>query len=418
MKILHLASQDNGGAGRAALRLHQALLEQGIDSQMIVQHKTTDLPTIHTLTQSRYQKLLIPFRQAFDQLPTLFYKNKKKDIFSSTFVPSNKLLLKRIKEFNPDIIHLHWINSGFINIFDLFKFEKPILWSLHDANTFTGGCHVVDKGCEKYKSFCHSCSLLNSKFKYDISYLNFKRKQRAYKNLDFTVNGLSHWIASEAKSSTLLKDKTIINLPNTIDTTIFHPVDKNIAREILGIKSQKFILGFGAISSTQVERKGYLQLKKALELLPHKDCYMLIVFGSSYGKEIAGIETIFLGHIHDDTTLKLMYSVFDATIMPSLSESFGQVALESLACGTPVVCFNTTGLKDIVTHKYNGFLAQNFSSQELSQGIQWIFSLQQKQKKQLRSNAIQTAKKFSYPLISRQYIQQYTNILQNTTIST
>lgn len=407
MKVLHLSTQDNGGAGRAAVRLHQALLEQGVNSQMIVQIKTTDLSTIHMLAQSKVQKFFTPFRQALDQIPTLFYKNKKKDIFSSTFVPSNKLLLKRIKEFNPDIIHLHWINSGFINIFDLEKLQKPILWSLHDANPYTGGCHYVASSCIGVGHQCGKCPLLNSKYKYDISYFNFKRKQKAYKNLNLTINGLSHWIASEAKSSTLLKDKSIINLPNTINTNIFHPFEKQLARDILGIKTKKHILGFGAISGTQVERKGYPQLKEALELLPNKHHYTLVVFGSSHGREIAGIETIFLGHLHDDITLALLYSALDLFVTPSLAENLSNAIMESLSCGTPVVAFDIGGNSDMICHQKNGYLARDI--QELSLGIQWCIQNLSSLSITSRQSIVQN---FAYKVVSPQYIQAYLSLSQ------
>lgn len=406
MKILHLSTYDNGGAGRAAVRLHQALLEFGIDSQMIVQTKTTDLPTIHQVAQNRIKRFFSPFRQAIDQFPTLFYKNKKRDIFSSTFFPSNPALLQKIQQINPDIIHLHWINSGFLNLKDLIKINKPMIWSLHDANTYTGGCHYVDQGCEKYKTFCHACPLLGSNFKYDLSYFNFIKKQKIYKNLNLTINGLSRWIASEAQSSTLLKDKPIINLPNTIDTRVFRPIDKNITRDILGLTPDKILLGFGAISGTHVERKGYPQLKEALELLPEKHRYKLVVFGSSHGEQIAGIEMVFLGHLYDDTALAMLYSSLDIFITPSLAENLSNAIMESLACGTPVVAFNIGGNSDLIDHQKNGYLANNI--QELCDGILWC----QHKLKELSDYARKKIlEEFDYSAVTKKYIEHYSNLM-------
>lgn len=407
MKILHLTTQDNGGAGRAAVRLHKALLDSNIDSQMIVQTKTTDLPTIHTLTQTKADKFLSPFRMAIDQLPTLLYKNKTKDIFSSTFSPSNTKLLKKIKEINPDIIHLHWINSGFINIFDLQKINKPIIWSLHDANPYTGGCHVVESDCQFFKTYCHLCPFLQSNFKYDLSFLNFRRKQKAYKNLNLTINGLSQWIANNAKKSTLFGKKQIINLPNTIDSNTFHPIQQHTARNLLQIKHKKYILGFGAISATQIYRKGYLQLKEALEKLPNKNDYLLVVFGSSQGEKIADIETCFLGHIYDDITLTLLYSAIDLFITPSLAENLSNTIMESLSCGTPVVAFDIGGNSDMITHKQNGYLAKN--TQELSEGIIW--SLQNLHF--LQQNARQIIlQDFDYKVVAPKYIERYRKMVK------
>lgn len=409
MKILHLTSQNIGGAGRAATRLHQALLKQGVDSRMIVQNKIDDEPHIYSLTETKFEKLFTPLRMAIDQSPTLFYRHKKKDIFSSTFFPSNKKLLKKIQDINPDIIHLHWINSGFINIFDLKKMNKPILWSLHDANPYTGGCHVYCNGCQKYKSHCHACPLLRSNSKHDISYFNFKRKQKVYKNLNLVVNGLSRWIASEAKSSALLRDKPIINLPNTLDTSIFRPIDKSIARNLLKINREKKILGFGAISGTQIERKGYFQLKEALESLSDKHLYQLVVFGSSHGEEIGGIETIFLGHLYDDTTLTLLYNSLDIFITPSLAENLSNTIMESLSCGTPVVAFDIGGNSDMITHRYNGYLAQN--TDDLSKGILWSIQNLGFLKENARSTILQ---KFDYSIVTPKYIQQYQLMLRKS----
>lgn len=408
MKILHLTTQDNGGAGRAAVRLHKALLDSNIDSQMIVQIKTTDLPTIHTLTQTKADKFLSPFKIAIDQLPTLLYKNKTKDIFSSTFFPSNTKLLKKIKDIDPDIIHLHWINSGFINIFDLRKINKPIIWSLHDANPYTGGCHVVENNCQFFKTYCHLCPFLKSSLKYDLSFLNFRRKQKVYKNINLTINGLSRWIANNAKESALFGKKQIINLPNTIDSNAFYPIQQHTAQNLLQIKHEKkHILGFGAVSATQIYRKGYLQLKEALERLPNKNDYLLVVFGSSQGEKIADIETYFLGHIYDDITLTLLYSAIDLFITPSLAENLSNTIMESLSCGTPVVAFDIGGNSDMITHKQNGYLAKN--TQELSEGIIW--SLQNLHF--LQQNARQTIlKNFDYKIVAPKYIEQYQKMVE------
>ncbi|RDU73870.1 glycosyl transferase family 1 [Helicobacter anseris] len=409
MKILHLVSQDNGGAGRAAIRLHLALLKQGIDSQVMVQNKTQDLPTIHSLTQTKTQKFFIPFKKALDQLPSMLYKNRHNDIFSSTFFPSNKNLLRKINEINPDIIHLHWINSGFIYPSDLTHFNRPIIWSLHDANPYTGGCHVVYNNCDKFKTLCYSCPFLASNFKYDISFLNFKKKQKAYNALKLTVNGLSSWIASEAKASALFKNKNIINIPNPIDTDIFRPIKKDIARKILNLNCKdKILIGFGAISGTQIKRKGYLQLKEALEMLPNKHLYTLIVFGSSDGEKIAGIDTIFMGHLYDDTTLTLLYNSLDIFITPSLAENLSNTIMESLSCGVPVVAFDIGGNVDMIIHKTNGYLARDVS--DLSYGICWAL----KNLPYLSQNAREMViERFSYNVVAKRYIAQYQYILEN-----
>ncbi len=403
MKILHLISQDSGGAGRAALRLHKALLDQNIESLMLVQNKTTDLPSVIRLANTKPQKIMEKLRPALATLPLMLYPKRHKDIFSPNAL-SNKTLIKKINEIKPDILHIHWINNGFLNIKDLTKIKIPIIWSLHDANAYTGGCHYVATACVGVKNHCGRCPLLNSKSKYDLSYWNFKAKKNTYKKINLTINGLSKWITNCAKESTLLKDKTIINLPNPIDTNIFKPINKNIAREILGLNKTQKIITFGAINATQIDRKGYKELISAINKINNKNI-RLIIFGSSDGNKIENIETTYLGHLNDDLSLRIVYSISDVIVVPSKVESFGQVALESLSCGTPVVAFDTSGLKDIIDHKINGYLAKSYDIDDLANGIQWVLD------NDFKDNPRQKALNFDSKIVAKKYIHQYQNII-------
>ncbi|PAF45194.1 glycosyltransferase [Helicobacter sp. 11S02596-1] len=416
MKILHLVSQDSGGAGRACLRLHLALLKQGIDSVMLVQTKTSDIPSVVRLAKTKTQKIIEKLRPALCNLPLAFYPKRHKDIFSIDFL-HNGLLIKTINDLNPDIVHLHWINGGFLNIKDLKKIKAPLLWSLHDANPYTGGCHVVAAACVGVSVRCKKCPLLHSSFPFDLSFWGFRAKQKTYKELNLTINGLSRWIARCAKESVLLRDKKIINLPNPIDTEIYSPMDKNTAREILNLSHRKKTIAFGALSATSIERKGYPQLKMALSKLENKENIRIIIFGASANENgeienIEGIETHYLGHLYDDMSLKLVYNAADVVVVPSLAESFGQVASESIACGTPVVCFDVGGLKDIIEHKKTGYLATPFEASDLSAGIEWVLNLSTQNYQILCQNAQQKAiKNFSSKKVSLDYIKAYENIL-------
>ena len=407
MKILHLISQDSGGAGRAALRLHKALLEENIESLMLVQNKSTDLDSVLRLAQTKPQKIMEKLRPALNTIPLMLYPKRHKDIFSPNAL-SNKTLIKKINEINPDILHIHWINNGFLNIKDLKKIKIPMIWSLHDANAYTGGCHYVATACVGVKNHCMRCPLLKSNSKYDLSFWTFKAKKNTYKKINLTINGLSRWITNCAKDSALLKDKTIINLPNPIDTNIFKPINKQIAREILGLNTQKKIITFGAIDATNTDRKGYNELINALKKLDKKNI-RLIIFGASHGKNneenIEGIETIYLGHLHDDLTLRIVYSLSDVIVVPSKVESFGQVALESLSCGTPVVAFDTSGLRDIIDHKKSGYLAKCYDVDDLANGIKWVID------NNLDDNPRLKAMTFDSKIVSKKYIAQYQNIL-------
>lgn len=409
MKILHLTTDDFGGAGRAALRLHQALLKQGIDSQVLVQNKKSDFSQVQCLTHTKKQKILAIIRSYFDQIPLKFYVKSTNEVFSSAFFPKNRDLIKVIEKINPDLIHIHWINAGFINPSDLLNFNKPIFWSLHDTNPFTGGCHYPPSTCTNFLEKCGKCPFLQSNFRFDLSFLNYKKKEKQYKKIkNMTINGLSRWITSEAYRSSLFKDKKIINLPNTIDTQFYRPIDQRQSRKLLNIPNDgKIIIGFGAISATQDIRKGYTQLLKILTRLPNKNKYRLVVFGSNKNDCMVDIETIFLGHLYDDLTLMVAYNTLDLFIVPSLVENLSNTIMESLSCGVPVVAFDTGGNIDLIDHKKNGFLAQNLD--DMLSGISWCIAN--------RKEISQRARKkidvfFNYQTVANQYIDAYNKILK------
>lgn len=417
VRIIHLVSQDNGGAGRACIRLHKALLNAGIDSIVITQNKTSDTPQVQQLAQTKFQKLISKIRPFLSQLPLMMYPKRVKDVFSPhirPFTPRNHLLISKINALKPDLVHLHWVENGFLNIKDLEFIQSPMLWSLHDANPYTGGCHYVAAACVGVSTHCKKCPLLNSNSPFDISYWTFKNKAKTYTKLNnLTINGLSHWIAKSAKDSALLGTKPIINLPNPIDTNIYRPIQKSLAREILHITTHKKLISFGAIGATQTPRKGFNELKTALENLPSslKSQCELLIFGAEKGEEINDIPTHFVGTLHDDIALVLLYSASDVFIMPSHLESFGQTALESLSCGTPVVAFDTSGLRDIITHKHNGYLAQCYDTNDLQQGIEWILKLDTQTYQNLAKAARQSAvQHFESTKIAHRYIKTYAQL--------
>ena len=374
MKILIVNTSDiNGGAARAAYRLHKALLSSGIDSQMLVQGKSSDDYTVMGAS-TKVQKAMAKLRPTIDSLPVRGYKNRSKILFSPSWFGFSGIVDK-INEINPDIVHLHWICGGMMRVEDIARIKAPIVWSLHDMWAFTGGCHY-DEECGRYKEACGNCKVLGSEKENDLSRKIFKRKQKAFvSKKDMTIVGLSNWLNECSKSSTLLKDKKHINLPNPIDTNTFKPFDKEKARELWSLPKDKKLILFGAMGATSDPQKGFEELSNAMDKLTSKDIEF-VVFGSSEPQNAPdfGFKTHYLGHLHDDVSLVTLYSAVDVMVVPSLQEAFGQTASESMACGTPVVAFGATGLLDIVDHKENGYLAKPFESEDLAFGIEWVLN--------------------------------------------
>jgi len=411
MKILIINTSDiQGGAARAAYRLHKSLLAQSIDSQMLVQSKSSDDFTVVN-EDKKLRKYFNKLRPVIDSIPVRFYKGRTKTLFSTSWFGFSNIVDK-INEINPDIVHLHWICGGMMTVEDIAKIKAPIVWSLHDMWAFTGGCHY-DEECKGYEKSCGNCKVLGSKEK-DLSRKIFNRKRKAFEaKKDITIVGLSSWIHECSKSSTLLKEKKHRNLPNPIDTNIFKPFDKEKSRELWSLPKDKKLVLFGAMGATSDPRKGFEELSEAMQKLDKNQDIEFVVFGSSEPKESQnfGFKTHYLGYLHDDVSLVTLYSSVDVMMVPSLQENLSNAIMESLSCGTPVVGFDIGGNSDMIEHKTTGYLAKPFDATDLKYGIEWV--LNNKNYDKLYKNAREKIlKEFDSKIVAQKYIKLYKEILK------
>jgi glycosyltransferase involved in cell wall biosynthesis len=417
MKILTISTYDIfGGAARAAFRLHEALLQNNIDSQMLVADKRSDSNTITALSDKKkiWRRLC---KDVFNK--TLLNKYKKTMIkncgpFAAAIV-SNKKLVKTINEIAPDIVHLHWIGSDFLSIADIAEIRAPIVWSLHDNWAFTGGCHLVagtNTLCDKYTQNCGTCGFLGSKKTKDLSFSVLKRKKKVFSQISkMTIIGVSKWMAGCAKKSAVFSDKNVACLPNPLNTNIFKPIDKAQSRMLWNLPKNKKLILFGAIEATSTPYKGYDLLIGALNKISSENVEC-VVFGSSEPKTRPEIpqKIRYVGHLNDAESLVTLYSACDLMVVSSLREAFGQTASESLSCGTPVVAFGHSGLLDIVDHQKNGYLAQPFDTSDLAKGIDWI--LNNDNYDELCKNAREkVVREFDYDVVAKKYINLYEKVL-------
>lgn len=410
MNILIVNNSDiEGGAARAAYRLHKSLLAEGINSQMLVQSKTSDNFTVIGPT-NKIQKGLSKLRPTLDNLPVRRYKERTKTLFSPCWVPFSGIV-DRINALNPDIVHLHWVAGGMMRIEDIARIKAPIVWSLHDMWPFTGGCHY-DELCGAFKKSCGQCKVLGSSKENDLSRKVFSRKEKIYSSKEnITVVGLSKWLAGEANSSSLFGNYPVVNLPNPIDTHAFAPFDKAQARQLLNLPQDKKLILFGAMGATSDPRKGFSELSQALEALDTQGSE-LVVFGSSQPESGTSFtqKAHYLGHLHDDITLRVLYSAADVMVVPSLQENLSNAIMESLSCGTSVVAFDIGGNSDLIDHQVNGYLAEPYSSADFAKGIDWV--LQHQSPDKLADNARQTVLgNFESSLVASKYIDLYREVL-------
>lgn len=413
LKILHLNTFDiTGGAAKAANRLHNGLLEHDVQSRMLVQVKKGDDWRI-TQPSKKIVRSTSLFRPYLDSLPLLLYPHRSTDFFSTATIPD--FLISELLSISPDIIHLHWINYGFVRLETLKRLHCPIVWTFHDMWPFTGGCHV-DKNCGRYVQRCGHCPHLGSKRQRDLSQLILNRKHHAFADINLTVVTPSTWLASCVRKSFLHKMRPINVIPNGINLKIFKPVSKLIARQIYNLPKNKKIILFGSINPTCDPNKGFHLIQKALLLLK-QNCIdyeiEIAIFGVTVPKKEPdlGFKCHYFGQLLDEISIATLYSAADVMVVPSLQEAFGQTASEALACGCPVVAFKTTGLIDIINHRINGYLSSPFKTDDLAKGIQWVLS-DEKRHEELRTAACQKAiREYDIQKIAKQYRNLYQRIL-------
>ncbi len=409
MNILHIVAGDlNQGAAKGSLILHKALLKQGINSHLLTNSKINkNNSNIHTMNKTFKDFLKLKLTEKIDFYPTKFF-NINNSFFSTGIFGTNIFKTDEYKK--ADIIHLHWINGGFININILKKINKPIVWTLRDMWAFTGGCHyAID--CHKYISCCEECPLLSDKkIKFDLSKFIFNRKRKYYpKNMN--IIAISPWLRDIANKSTLLKDSQINYIWNNIDTNDFFPIKKQNSRNCLGIKTKKKIILVGS-TNLDDKYKGFNKFINALKYLDKSE-YYLIFFGKSQEKllDSLGFEFKSFGYLHDILSLRLLYNAADVFVAPSILEAFGKTIAESLACGTPVVCFNSSGPKDMIQHKVDGYLAKIDKKNDLANGIRWVTT--NSDYHFLSKKAIEKAQNlFDSNETAKKYIKLYNKLLE------
>ncbi len=408
MKILHIVAGDLlGGAARGAYWLHKALVELEIDSQILTNSKIDfEDNKVISIVKNKRQKILNFIKAKLDNNIQKVYKNRKKVIFSTGFFGFDFTKTDVYKQ--ADIIHLHWINEGFVNIKDLNKVDKPIVWTIRDMWPMTGGCHYT-MGCENFIHGCGKCEQLNSNTKFDLSRVILNRKVK-YLSVNLKIIGISNWISKEAQRSFLFKNFDIRKISNNINSNDFSPINKQVAREILGIKTNKKIILVGAQNLNNFY-KGFDKFLKAIQTLK-KSKYFICFFGSLDKKVVRnlGFEHKSFGFLYDIFSLRLVYSASDVFVAPSLMDAFGKTLAEAMSCKIPVVCFNMTGPKDIVDHQKNGYLAKPFEPLDLANGIEWILNAPNYE--ELCKNAREKVlREFDSKIVAKKYIKLYKEIL-------
>ena len=397
MKIVILnTSERTGGAAVAAGRLGKALGQAGIQVDKLIRENTW----------------LNRFRFYWERL-IIFLCNhlNRKNLFAVSIANTGMDLSGHPFVKDADIIHLHWINQGFLSLKDieeLVKLNKPIVWTMHDMWPCTGICHHA-RDCEKFQMICESCFFLKSKGK-DLSTSVFDKKLSLYKEANITFVGCSRWLSGKAKKSYLLRDKTVLSIPNPIDTEVYHPMDQDMTRELLGLPSGKRLLLFGALNVTD-KRKGIDYLIEALRKIEKQDVE-LVVFGQAKD-DIRGLFPVSIhsmGYLSDESKIVALYNAVDMFITSSLEENLPNTIMESMACGTPCVGFEIGGIPEMIDHKINGYVASYKDASDLANGIRWV--LEHEDQQALSDACVKKVQEnYTEEVVAKQYMALYKRLL-------
>ncbi|MCM0592910.1 MAG: glycosyltransferase family 4 protein [Gloeotrichia echinulata DEX184] len=412
MKALLINTSDiQGGAARAAYRLHQGLQDIGVNSQMLVHEKSSDDKTVFAPKIALFQGIARA-KKTVDALPLKLYPQRSNTTYSLQWVSDT--IVPKVNQINPDIINLHWINAGFMQIETLAKLKRPLVWTLHDMWAFTGGCHYSGD-CEGYLKSCGGCPQLGSSKNWDLSNWISQRKAKAWRDLNLTIVTPSTWLSNCARSSSLFKDLQIVAIPNGVDTERYRPINKSIARELLNLPQDKQLILFGALEATSNTRKGFHLLKPALEDLSKsgwKDRLELAVFGASQPENPPdfGLKAHYLGTCNDDISLALVYSAADVFVLPSTEENLANTVMEAIACATPCVAFNIGGTSDMIEHEINGYLAQPFKVEDLAQGIAWVLENPERYEKLSYHAREKAEQEFTQEIQARRYLSIFKSL--------
>ena len=379
MRVLIVnTSERTGGAAIAANRLLHALNNNGAEARMLVRDRKTNAAEVVNIPQTWRLKANFLWERG-----VIWMANNlsKQNIFQVDIANCGTDITSMDAFHWADVIHLHWVNQGFLSLDDLDRIMasgKPVVVTLHDQWYFTGICHYSGI-CEKYKSQCEKCPMLKGQ-KMDLAKKMFDRKRTIYKNRNITFVGCSHWMADLARQSALTGGHTVTNVPNAIDTDVFTPMDKTAARKKFNLPEDMRLLLFGAQRITD-KRKGFRFLVEACEhiamhhpTLPSHLGVVVLGGDAESVKEALPLPVYTVNYLSNETDIAQLYNAADLFVTPSLQDNLPNTIVEAMSCGVPCVGFNVGGIPEMINHKQDGYVADYCDSIDFAQGISWCLN--------------------------------------------
>lgn len=422
MNVLLVNTFDIGGAANACFILHEGLLDHGVQSNVLLAHqqkrrrnsflfkKEQIKYSIKKQIKTKAARILKEFKLLKERPISeneVFLKNRPNGLEWYSFPDSKSDITSSELYDESDIVNLHWV-ANFLDYKSFFdKNTKPVVWTLHDMNPFTGGEHYKEEylGIDEF-GFPIKRKKSKEETKFDTE--NIAIKLLALSNADnLTIVTPSQWLAEEARKSEVFKGRPIYCIPNGLDSEIFAPRDIHFSRELFSIPKNNQVILFVS-DSIDKYRKGFDFLKKAFAKLADPNLVLCAI--GNKNSEFESIDNILeLGTIYDERLMSVAYSAADVFVIPSLMDNYPNTVLESLMCGTPVIGFPVGGMQDMIQDGVNGFITEEISVESLVKTInEFLKNTDCFNKIEIRDNAL---KKYDQKVQSQRYIDLFTNIL-------
>ncbi len=366
MKLLHLAYADGGGgAFKAAHRIHRGLRALGVDSSMLVSRRVTNDPDVAD-AGSPAGRIWAQVATYLDVLPLRLARAPRDDFSSLAWVGTGAA--RRVRKRAADLVQLHWICAGFMRIEELAALRVPLVWRLADMWAFAGAGHYVGDDTRYVDGYTPQHRPARERGP-DLNRWVWERKRRALARVkDLTIVTPSRWLARCASQSVLLRDRRVEVIPTGQDTSVYRPIPRKMAREILHLPQQAKLV-MAASMGLGEKRKGVALLLRALEGVRDRQYQLVLLGDRPAAPPPLPVEAHWLGRLNDDISLALAYSAADVFVAPSTEENLANTVIEAMACGIPCVAFDIGGMPDIIRPHVNGYLAMPFSTDELARGI-------------------------------------------------
>lgn len=372
MNVLHLNANSAGGAFVVANRLSEALNDAGVSSHHLVFDGRPG-KGYRLWADSYFRKKQAFMLHALEKLDFLRFEKSADVRFAFSHGLTGIDITRHPLFQQADIIHLHWVNKGFISLNGLghiLATGKKVVWTCHDMWPFTGGCYH-NRGCTNYEHGCGHCPYLRGDAAGDLSARVYSRKEAMFGSGALKFVTPSAWLRDKALLSRLATRLDIAVIPNGIDTGFFTPGERLQARQSLGLNmpATTKLLCFAAANLSN-PYKGFKEFNRMLDVMKAngtEDIEVLVIGENKAGTGFSGAYPVhFTGYVSDPAQMVQCYRAADLYVTTSLEENLPTTIMESLACGTPVAAFRVGGIPEMVEQGLTGVLAESGDADQLA----------------------------------------------------